>query len=522
MTKLFVSFEVISAGYSVGDMAQIMVDSTVVNMPSGYGRGLNVAVVDETSGALLQTQVYDTSADSKNADAFADFIEQVPIGRLIAIAVKDEATENLTDRARRACEMIGSGLIRNLAYRGSWAIMGVKGTPPGSALEQLDNDAPTSVSIWVPFPHKEAAPRVAFLPVLAGILIYGVLSTAILGYFADRAHGQDAPPPPQPPPADPPAARPYNRYTFLTAHNAMANKADGWPSYAAQQYGSVTEQLAFGVRALALDVYVYDPGTGIDLYLCHGSCTSFGTPRPPRLFSATLTEVVTFLENNLREVVTILIESPGGWNPNQESNDLFIRAFNTSRAMDLIFWPDIRDANPPPGVRTWDVNPADGVFNWPTLDTMINANRRLLLFVDRNTGIPANLFHVVPFVWRYMRETQFSDQDFWRVFSASCEERAQSSSRNRQANRSVMIWDHFPAISAYTAYSETNYYNRLLARAQLCSSSLGLVPNFVQLDFVTTGDGKRLVDNINAFVWAAPDALAALQALPRDIVKDEL
>jgi hypothetical protein len=41
--------------------------------------------------------------------------------------VKDEATQNLSERAKLALESLGSGLIRNLGYRGSFAFVGRKG-----------------------------------------------------------------------------------------------------------------------------------------------------------------------------------------------------------------------------------------------------------------------------------------------------------------------------------------------------------------------------------------------------------
>jgi hypothetical protein len=60
--------------------------------------------------------------------------------------VRDEAQQRLSNRAIRAIETLGSAQIRYLQYRGSWAMVGVKGTPVGSALESLNNNGPCSIA----------------------------------------------------------------------------------------------------------------------------------------------------------------------------------------------------------------------------------------------------------------------------------------------------------------------------------------------------------------------------------------
>lgn len=104
-----------------------------------------MAVLDQSSGAILSFDVYDTHASSAQADAFAQAMERLPIGRLILIAVSDDAQRNLVERARRACQMLGSARTFDLPYRGSWALIGQRGAAPGTRVEGLSSDVQVTV-----------------------------------------------------------------------------------------------------------------------------------------------------------------------------------------------------------------------------------------------------------------------------------------------------------------------------------------------------------------------------------------
>ncbi|MDD4203280.1 MAG: interleukin-like EMT inducer domain-containing protein, partial [Candidatus Omnitrophica bacterium] len=65
----------------------------------------------------------------------ADFIGSVEEGDYVVMAIGDDGRINMTDRAFEAIESIGSGIIRDITFRGSWAIIGRKGAEIGSAIE---------------------------------------------------------------------------------------------------------------------------------------------------------------------------------------------------------------------------------------------------------------------------------------------------------------------------------------------------------------------------------------------------
>ena len=127
-----------SAGLNAGDAVEFVVDGKKVDLGSGNLRGLNVIVIDEDSFAVLENRVFDTFYYA--AGSFVEFMDSLPVGRIVAIAVKDEATRNLSDAAKEACKSIGSDRIEELGYRQSWAIVGYKGASAGSVAEVLNND----------------------------------------------------------------------------------------------------------------------------------------------------------------------------------------------------------------------------------------------------------------------------------------------------------------------------------------------------------------------------------------------
>ena len=132
-----------SGGLRYGKYAVIKLNGSVVNIPyKGYDRGLHVMVVDEASGKITETRVFDTSAESgaySSSDQFIWLIEAQPQGRLVVIAIKEEAIAHMSDDAKRACESIGSALIWRVGHGDSWAIVGRKGAKIGSVPETMQH-----------------------------------------------------------------------------------------------------------------------------------------------------------------------------------------------------------------------------------------------------------------------------------------------------------------------------------------------------------------------------------------------
>jgi hypothetical protein len=82
-TDFFSRYLVQSAGYTVGNSYSIM--GRKEKFSSG-GRGMNVVVFDESNGGKLTESRYDTNESWDQSTELAKFIEELPAGRIVAVA----------------------------------------------------------------------------------------------------------------------------------------------------------------------------------------------------------------------------------------------------------------------------------------------------------------------------------------------------------------------------------------------------------------------------------------------------
>jgi hypothetical protein len=152
--------------------------------------------------------------------------------------------------------------------------------------------------------------------------------------------------------------KPYNSLTYILTHNSYAYISNP----AANQLCPVTTQLADGVRGLKLSAIDLknseDPNTNItaqSIYLCHTSCAILdGGPAVE-----TLGNVTEWLKNNPNEVLTISWNNLAGFDVKA-----FEAAYKASGILDYTY-----------------TQPA-GNLTWPTLQKMIDDNKRVVNFVD--------------------------------------------------------------------------------------------------------------------------------------------
>jgi len=116
---------------------------------SPHRRGYNLAVIDPQSGRVEATGHFDTfdPASTQASIALMDFIRAVPTGHIVAAAVADEASHNLTEGAVDALRSIGVATDLRGRFRSGHAVIGVKGAAPGQALEASGRERP--VSVWL-------------------------------------------------------------------------------------------------------------------------------------------------------------------------------------------------------------------------------------------------------------------------------------------------------------------------------------------------------------------------------------
>ncbi|KAI8822902.1 glycosyl hydrolases family 15-domain-containing protein [Fimicolochytrium jonesii] len=130
--------QVQSAGFNAGNFARIDVwrDGQKQQIRDwGFGRGLNVALLDPLDGTILERVTFDTHVSQNESEEFAKLVEFLDPGTIVVVAVMDDAAENLSELAVAALESLGSASIRSLQYRDSWCIIGERGAEKGSVPE---------------------------------------------------------------------------------------------------------------------------------------------------------------------------------------------------------------------------------------------------------------------------------------------------------------------------------------------------------------------------------------------------
>lgn len=262
-----------------------------------------------------------------------------------------------------------------------------------------------------------------------------------------------------------------NDILWGTSHNAHATNEGNYP-FGYNHLYNLGQSLEAGYRGISVDVC----NCGGDYQLCHGVCT-IGAQSPITDFGI----IVQFLKDNPSEIIMINLEinneAQGG---SQVSLDTFatLLSDNVDGFDDMLYAHDVTQP-------------------WPTLQTLIDLKKRLLLFHLNGPnscadGACPDGFH---YWFDFAAETAF---DFATVdelddSSTSCE-------ITRGAGSSM---DFFAVTSFLTPPSESesvaiNAQAALESRIQACSQyNGGLDVNVLYVDFWNIGDLPQVVQEHN-------------------------
>ncbi|XP_058398578.1 cell migration-inducing and hyaluronan-binding protein isoform X4 [Diceros bicornis minor] len=101
-------------------------------------RGVIVHVIDPKSGTVIHSDRFDTYRSKKESERLVQYLNAVPDGRILSVAVNDEGSRNLDDVARKAMTRLGSKHFLHLGFRHPWSFVTVKGNPSSSVEDHIE------------------------------------------------------------------------------------------------------------------------------------------------------------------------------------------------------------------------------------------------------------------------------------------------------------------------------------------------------------------------------------------------
>ncbi|MDB5229155.1 MAG: putative integral rane protein [Bacteroidota bacterium] len=245
----------------------------------------------------------------------------------------------------------------------------------------------------------------------------------------------------------------YNKVCFLTTHNSMNNDEKGFSI--PNQTHSVLHQLQNGVRGLMLDTY--DGANGVAL--TYHASSALGSSK----LVDVMQEIKDYLNENTNAIISIIYQNEGG-NAQLE------------KAIDSI------------GLDKMTFIYHGGT--WPTLQTMVDSNQRLVLFVEQNK-LPRAAY--LMYAWANIFDTGYT----WHtVGEFNCDV-----NRGGSGNRELYLINHWLSnglgLPDKALAPQANTRAVISHRVQECTAANNHFLNYLGVDFYEIGDAKAVVDSIN-------------------------
>ncbi|KAH8600680.1 PLC-like phosphodiesterase, partial [Bisporella sp. PMI_857] len=274
--------------------------------------------------------------------------------------------------------------------------------------------------------------------------------------------------------------RNYNNITHIGAHDSFAlrDSSTGF-SVSGNQFYNATLALSAGIRMLQVQAHV-ENGT---IRLCHTTCSLLdgGT------LETFLGNVKVWMDANPNEVVTLLVVN----SDDADASD-FGQVFASS------------------GISTYGYTPestSGPIATWPTLQTLITANTRLITFIasiDYDSSYPYLLSE-----FDFVFETAFGVTDY-ASFTCELDRPTSLDSSSAAVSAGYMgLLNHFkdtkqaffdiPDVANITITNSPNTTTIGAAglHGRTCSNEWGVKPTFILVDFWNVGPSIETADLLN-------------------------
>ncbi|XP_030893003.1 protein FAM3D isoform X1 [Leptonychotes weddellii] len=107
---------------------------------NNVGRGLNIALVNGTTGLVLTQNCFDMYSGDINL--LVKFLKKIPEGTLVLMASYDDPGTKMNDETRKLLSSLGSSYANQLGFRDSWVFLGAKDLKDKSPFEQFLKNNP--------------------------------------------------------------------------------------------------------------------------------------------------------------------------------------------------------------------------------------------------------------------------------------------------------------------------------------------------------------------------------------------
>ncbi|CAI6340818.1 unnamed protein product [Periconia digitata] len=285
-------------------------------------------------------------------------------------------------------------------------------------------------------------------------------------------------------------SKPYNNITHLGTHNA-AFLRDASTSFntAGNQFYNATVQLSAGVRLLTAQVHQFNTSSGqSEWHLCHGDC-KFLDAGPLETW---LSEIKSWLDANTNDVVTLLLV-----NSDRASGSTIGTQFSASGIDKYAYTPSSNSSSQQTGAAQQ---------TWPTLESMISNNTRLVTFVaSLSTPSPQHPYLLDEFT--HVFENDFENESPTDYTCTPHRPSGLNTETALESNR-MFLMNHFlystqtfgiqtPNVTYTTVTNAASGEGSLGESVLECSSVYGKAPTFVLVDFFNVGPAVQSVDRAN-------------------------
>ncbi len=285
------------------------------------------------------------------------------------------------------------------------------------------------------------------------------------------------------------------------AHDsAFLRDASTSNSVAGNQFYNATSALSAGLRLLQAQVHMVNGA----LKLCHTSCQILDAGT----LQAFLSAIKFWMDSNPNEVVTLLLV-----NSNNQDVSVFGKAFEAS------------------GISRYGYRPSSSgaTKNWPSLQTMITANTRLVTFIASVTASPSYPYLLSEF--QYVFETPYLVTSF-EGFNCTLDRPPGRSASAAIAANMMPLLNHFADTSVsssiqipdvsdidITNSADINRLGALGLHGKNCRGQWGVKPTFILVDFWDRGPSISTADNLNGIMAVGRSIGPSGSSQPNDGVR---